>query len=92
MLGYLEILAERNEVKVRAFQYTWGRSLSFDTGQPHRSVKRLAEKTYAWEASSGASGNLYARGLNMADDVFNARFRDHCEKPEMTHPVATSAA
>jgi len=75
--GYIEILADRNEVKVRAFQYTWGRSLSFDTGQTHRSVKRLSEKAYNWETSSGNAENLHARGLSMADDVFNARFRDH---------------
>jgi hypothetical protein len=61
--GYVELMAEREHLKVRICRYTWGHSLSIGTGQSHRSVKTVAEKTLQWNRQTVSVDDVQAAGL-----------------------------
>jgi hypothetical protein len=69
--GYVELMAERGDLKVRICKYTWGHSLSIGTGQQHRSVKTVAEKTVPWNSQPVGEEETLAAELAFYNDTGN---------------------
>jgi hypothetical protein len=63
LLGKVFIMADRKQLKVRVDKYTWGHSVSFDTGQQHRSTRMLGSKTLEWQTRPASAEDIRAAGL-----------------------------